>query len=624
MDPRLLRYYNQELQHLREMGAEFAKSFPKIAARLGIDGIEVADPYVERLLEGFAFLASRVQLKIDAEFPRFTQRLLEIVYPNYLAPMPSMLMAQFRPDLNDGNLAPGFRIARGSMMRSQLGKGDETPCQFRTAQDVTLWPIEITSASYFSYAPDLPLNQLPIGRRVKGGVRLKLRSTAGTNFSQLALDKLRIHLAGGDDVAYKLHEALLGSALGVLVVPPARPIAWQEFLGPQSVAPVGYSDDEALLPVGLRNFQGYRLLQEYFAFPQRFLMFDIDGLRPALQRHAGNEIEIIVLLERGDAALENVVDAGNFALNCTPAINLFERRCDRIHISDNNHDYHVVPDRTKPMDFEVYDVTSVTGYGVGADSEHRFLPFYAAFHQEGHGHGAYFSLQREPRLLSAEQKRRGARSSYVGSEAYVSLVDPKEAPFSEDLRQLAVTALCTNRDLPLHMPLGVGKTDFVLDMAAPVESIRVVKGPSRPYSSIRDGSASWKFINQLSLNYLSLLDTDEREGAAALRDLLVLYAQSADASLVKQIDGLRSVRTQPTVRRFPVPGPIAFGRGIEIELEVDEFAFQGASAFLFGAVLASFFSRYVSINSFVETSLRSMSRGELMRWVPRCGSRSIL
>jgi type VI secretion system protein ImpG len=624
MDPRLLRYYNQELQHLREMGAEFAKSFPKIAARLGIDGIEVADPYVERLLEGFAFLASRVQLKIDAEFPRFTQRLLEIVYPNYLAPMPSMLMAQFRPDLNDGNLARGFKVARGSMMRSQLGKGDETPCQFRTAQDVTLWPIEITSASYFSYAPDLPLNQLPIGRRVKGGVRLKLRSTAGMNFSQLALDKLRIHLAGGDDVAYKLHEALLGSALGVLVVPPARPIPWQEFLGPQSVAPVGFSDDEALLPVGLRNFQGYRLLQEYFAFPQRFLMFDIDGLRPALQRHAGNEIEIIVLLERGDAALENVVDAGNFALNCTPAINLFERRCDRIHISDNNHDYHVVPDRTKPMDFEVYDVTSVTGYGVGADSEHRFLPFYAAFHQEGHGHGAYFSLQREPRLLSAEQKRRGARSSYVGSEVYVSLVDPKEAPFSEDLRQLAVTALCTNRDLPLHMPLGVGKTDFVLDMAAPVESIRVVKGPSRPYSAIRDGSASWKFVNQLSLNYLSLLDTDEREGAAALRDLLVLYAQSADASLVKQIDGLRSVRTQPTVRRFPVPGPIAFGRGIEIELEVDEFAFQGASAFLFGAVLASFFSRYVSINSFVETSLRSMSRGELMRWVPRCGSRAIL
>ncbi|UZG45894.1 type VI secretion system baseplate subunit TssF [Caldimonas thermodepolymerans] len=624
MDPRLLRYYNQELQHLREMGAEFAQAFPKIAARLGMDGIEVSDPYVERLLEGFAFLAARVQLKLDAEFPRFTQRLLEIVYPNYLAPVPAMVVAQFRPDLNDGNLARGFRIARGSMMRSQLGKGDETPCQFRTAQDVTLWPVEIVSASYFSYAPDLPLAQLPVGRRVKGGVRLKLRATAGLQFHQLPMEALRLYLAGGDEVAYKLYELLLGSALGVVVVPPQRPVPWHEVLPATSVAPVGFSDDEALLPVGLRNFQGYRLLQEYYAFPQRFLMFDIQGLRPALQRCTGDEVEVVVLLERGDATLENVVDAGNFALHCTPAINLFERRCDRIHITANQHDYHVVPDRTKPMDFEVYDVTSVTGYGVGAGSEHHFLPFYAAFHHEGHGHAAYYSLQREPRLLSAEQKRRGARSSYVGSEVYISLVDPAEAPFSEDLRQLAVTATCTNRDLPLHMPLGVGRTDFVLDMAAPVESVRVLKGPTRPYSSLREGAVSWKFIHQLSLNYLSLLDVDEREGAAALREILTLYAQSADHGLLKQIDGLRSVRTRPTVRRFPAPGPIAFGRGVEVDVEVDEFAFQGASAFLFGAVLAQFFTRYVSLNSFVETSLRSTSRGELMRWVPRCGSRAIL
>ncbi|WKB53786.1 type VI secretion system baseplate subunit TssF [Eleftheria terrae] len=624
MDPRLLRYYNQELQHLREMGAEFAQQFPKIAARLGMDGIEVADPYVERLLEGFAFLAARVQLKIDAEFPRFTQRLLEIVYPNYLAPTPAMVMAQFRPDLNDGNLARGFTIARGSTMRSQLGKGDETPCQFRTANDVTLWPIEIASASYFSYAPDLPLNQLAVGRRVKGGVRLKLRCTAGLTFNQLSLDTLRIHLSGGDEIAYKLYEAILGGTLGAMVVPPQRPVPWHHQLPGSVVTPAGFGDEEALLPVGLRNFQGYRLLQEYFTFPQRFLMFDVGSLAPAIKRHTGNELELVLLLERGDASLENVVDAGNFSLYCSPAINLFERRCDRIHITDNAHDYHVVADRTKPMDFEVFDVTSVTGYGVGADSEHKFLPFYAAFHAKDGAHHAYYSLQREPRLLSAEQKRRGARSTYIGSEVFLSLVDPKEAPFSEDLRQLAVTALCTNRDLPLHMPLGMGKTDFMLDMAAPVESVRALKGPSRPHSAIREGAMSWKFVNQLSLNYLSLVDTDEREGAAALRDMLSLYAQSGDASLLKQIDGLRSVRTQPTVRRFPVPGPITFGRGIEIGLEVDEFAFQGASAFLFGAVLATFFSRYVSINSFTETVLRSTSRGQLMRWVPKCGSRAIL
>jgi type VI secretion system protein ImpG len=624
MDPRLLRYYNQELQHLREMGAEFAAQFPKIAARLGMDGIEVADPYVERLLEGFAFLASRVQLKLDAEFPRFTQRLLEIIYPNYLAPMPAMVVAQVRPDLNDGNLARGFRIPRGSVMRSQLGKGDETPCQFRTAHELTLWPVEIVSAAYFSYAPDLPLGQLPGGRRIKGGVRFKLRSTAGLTFDKIDLDTLRLQLTGGDEVACRLYEAMLAQPVGVMVLPSARPVSWYEFLPGSAVKPVGFEDDEALLPVGLRNFQGYRLLQEYFAFPQRFMAVDIAGLSRALKRHNGDEIEIVVLCERGDPGLETVVDETNFALNCTPAINLFERRCDRIHIGEGTHDFHVVVDRTRPMDFEIFELTSVTGFGAGADSEHKFLPFYAAFHTEGSAHQAYYSIQREPRLLSTEQKRRGARSSYVGTEVYISLVDPKEAPFSEELRQLAVTALCTNRDLPLHMPIGTGRTDLVLDMAAPVEAIRVIKGPSRPFSALREGGVSWKFINQLSLNYLSLMDTDEREGAAALREILSLYAHSADTGLTRQIEGLRSVRVRPTVRRFPLPGPITFGRGIEIDVEVDELAFQGGSAFLFGEVLARFFQRHASINAFTETVLRSTSRGQIMKWMPVCGTRAIL
>src|SRR4051812_27304749 len=184
MDPRLLRHYNVELQHLREMGAEFAQQFPKIAARLGMNGLEVADPYVERLLEGVAFLAARVQLKLDAEFPRFTQALLEMVYPHYLAPTPSMMIAQLKPDTNDPNLASGSTVARGSTLTGLMGADDSTACDFRTAHDVTLWPIEIVSASYFSFAPDLPLNTLPIAQRIKGGLRIRLKTTAGLKFAQ--------------------------------------------------------------------------------------------------------------------------------------------------------------------------------------------------------------------------------------------------------------------------------------------------------------------------------------------------------------------------------------------------------------------------------------------------------
>ncbi len=624
MDPRLLRYYNQELAHLREMGGEFAAQFPKIAARLGMDGIAVTDPYVERLLEGVGFLAARVQLKLDAEFPRFTQRLLDIVYPNYLAPTPSMLVAQFRPDLTDANLAGGVTIPRGSSMRSLLGKGDMTACEFRTAHDVTLWPIEIIQAEYFTSAPDLPVATLPVGTRVRGGLRIKLKTPAGMKFNQLALNRLRIFLGGDEETACRLHELIGSACLGAAVAPVVRPGPWRLYLPPQQVRCSGHGDDEALLPVGLRNVQGYRLIQEYFALPQRFRFFDIDGLAPAIAKHEAGELELVILFQRGDAALERIVDAGNVLLYCSPAVNLFPKRTDRIHLEDGNHEYHVVADRTRPMDYEVYQITSVTGYGVGQDSEQAFLPLYASYHEEDASHDAYFSVNREPRLLSTAQKAGGARSSYIGSEVYISLVDPSEAPYHSDLRQLAVTTLCTNRDLPLSMPLGLGKTDFMLDRAAPVASIRSVKGPSRPYSPLAQGAIAWQFISHLSFNYLSLLDSSAQEGAAALREILELYAVNADAGMRKQIEGVRSVRVKPVVRRLPMPGPIAFGRGLEVTLEVDELAFQGGSAFLFAGVMEQFFARHVSINAFAETVLVSSERGEIMRWRARCGNRPIV
>ena len=624
MDPRLLRYYNQELGHLREMGAEFAAEFPKIAARLGMDGIAVTDPYVERLLEGVGFLAARVQLKLDAEFPRFTQRLLEIVYPNFLAPTPSMLIAQLRPDLTDTNLAGGFVVARGSSMRGQLAKGDMTACEFRTAHDVTLWPIELTHAEYFTVAPDLPMSSLAAGNRVKGGLRLRLKTAVGLKFNQLALDRLRIYLSGSDEVAYRLHELNAGATLGAAVSPIKKPGAWRLVVPPQQVKPVGYRDDEAMLPVGLRNFQGYRLIQEYFALPQRFRFIDVEGLAPAVRSHDSDELELVLFFSRGDAALEKIVDAGNVSLFCTPAINLFAKRADRVHLEENNHEYHVVADRTRPMDFEIYELTEVTGYGVGQDSEQAFLPLYAAYHEENEAHNAYFNINREPRVVSAAQKTGGARSSYIGSEVFLSLADPNEAPYRSDLRQLSVNTLCTNRDLPLAMPLGLGKTDFHLDSAAPVLSIRSIHGPSRPYSPLAEGAIAWQLISHLSFNYLSLLDASEQEGAAALREILELYAVNADASVRKQLEGVRSVRVKPITRRLPMPGPITFGRGLEVTLTLDEFAFQGGSAFLLASVLEQFFARYATINSFTESVLQSTTRGEVMRWRARCGNRPIV
>lgn len=621
MDPRLLRYYNQELQHLREMGAEFAQQFPKIASRLRMDGIEVGDPYVERLLEGFAFLASRIQLKIDAEFPRFTERLLEIVYPNFLAPTPSMLVAQVQPVLGDAALAAGVRLPRGSELRSDAIRGTHTECRFRTGQALELWPLEITAASYFTHAANLPLSRVPEWRKYAGGLRLRLRATAGLDLSRVGLQDLRLYCSANDEVAYRLHELICGHALGALVLP-GDGVGEPRLLGSDFVRPVGFDDEQALLPVTLTGFAGYRLLQEYFAFPQRFLFFDLVGLGPLLRAQGGQEVEIVLLFGRGDATLQQTVDAQSLALNCVTAINLFEHRCDRIHVSPRTHDFHVVVDRARPMDFEIIELTDLSGYGQGLESERRFKPLYAAFHTEDHGHGAYFATQREPRLLSEKQKRDGPRSSYIGSELFITVVDAHEAPYPGTLQQLAPRALCSNRDLPLLMAAGDGA--LRLEATAPVDAVRVVKGPSRPLSAMREGRLAWRFINQLSLNHLSLLDTDAEQGAAALRELLRLYVSEGDSAQQRQIDGLRSVRTQTVVRRLPMPGPIAFGRGVRIELEIDDLAFQGASPFLLACVLERYFARHVSMNGFTELRVRSPSRGEILVGRPTVGTRPIL
>ena len=625
MDPRLLEYYNIELQHLREMGAEFAHQFPMIAARLGMNGLEVADPYVERLIEGVAFLASRVQLKLNAEFPRFTQALLDIVYPHYLAPTPAMLVAQLQPDPNDPNLAGSKTVPRGTSMTATSAADERTACDFRTAHDVVLWPIQIVSASYFSFAPDLPLNTLPLAVPVKGGVRIRLKTGEGLKFAQLPLDRLSFYISGGEEVANRLHELCAGRTVGALVVSGKGAARRHTFVSGSNVRAAGFDDEQALLPVTLRGFQGYRLLQEYFAFPERYRFIDVAGLAPAIRQAAVDEIEVVLLFDRGQPGLESVVDQTQFSLFCTPAINLFPKRADRVHLSDNTHEYHVVADRTRPMDFEIYEVTAVVGHGGGADSDQTFLPLYTAYasHRDRE-HPAYYTVRREPRLPSQSQKRRGARSTYIGTEVFLSLVDPSEAPFRSELRQLSIQTLCTNRDLVLQMPIGRGASDFTLDVAAPVKSIRVVSGPSRPAAPLADGAVAWRAINHLSLNYLSLVESTPEQGAAALRELLELYVRAANVGLKKQVDGLRSVAVRPVVRRLPGSHPIVFGRGLEITLAVDELAFEGASAFLLGAVLARYFTGHVSINSFTETVLRSESRGEIHRWVPQWGARPTL
>ena len=631
MHPRLLTLYNQELGHLREMAAEFAREFPKIASRLTLDAIEVTDPYVERLLEGFAFLAARVQLKIEAEFPNFVQHLLEVAYPNLAASTPSMAIVRFVPDLAEPALARGLQIARGSRLYSRHLRGADTACDFRTAHDVTLWPLIVDAAQYFSFAPDLPLAHVPALTQTKGGIRISLSVPEGTKMADVKADRLCFFISAPDEAAYRLYELIFGAGLGVLVVPAASPVgtaAGHEYLPPGSVQAVGFGDDESLLPATRPGFRGYRLLQEYAALPQRYLFFEVRGLAPALARCGGTRMEVVLPFRRGDAGLEQLIDRDSIALNCTPVVNLFRKRLDRVDVSGGQVELHVIADRMRPIDFEVREIESVTAYGGPSIGEQEFRPLYAATHSESAEHRAYFTVQREPRVLSAKSRLEGNRSSYIGSEVYLSLVDRDEAPFRGDLRQLAIDAWCSNRDLPLLLPAGgplpENRNDFQPEADGPFKRVQCLRGPSAPRGTIVEGRRAWALVSQLNLNYLSLLDTNEQEGAAALRAILGLYCDQSDAALRRQGDGIRSGSARRVSRRIAGNGPLALVSGVEITLTVDDLAFQGASAFLLGRVLEALLARHAAINSFIELVVRSAARPELMQGTPIAGQRPIL
>ena len=396
-------------------------------------------------------------------------------------------------------------------------------------------------------------------------------------------------------------------------------------IGASAIKPVGFEDQQALLPHTPRAFRGYRYLQEYFAFPERFLFVELTDLQRAIRRCEDTQLDLVFLFDRSNAQLADALDVSCFNLFCTPAINLFPKRADRIHVTPRETEYHIVPDRTRPMDFEVYGVTEVLGFGTRAEPEVEFLPFYevkdrSAYRQRK----AYYTLYREQRRPSVKQRRYGARSSYIGSEAFLSLVDAQEAPLQRQSEAIGLKLLCTNRDLPLHMPLGGGHTDFTLQTGAPLESIRCLAGPTSPRGSNFRKETAWQVVSHLALNYLSLVDNDREQGAAALRQILMLYADTSEPSIQKQIDGVLSIRSRPVVRRIETPGPITFGRGLELAIRFDESAFEGSGIILLGTVLEQFFARYVSINAFTETVIESMDRGEIMRWPARIGKRQTI
>lgn len=627
MDRSFLSYYENELAHVRELAGEFAALHPTIARNLSLDSAPCPDPYVERLLEGVAYLAARTRLKVDAESSRYVCNLLDALYPDLVGPAPAVTMAVLQPGPQVQTMTAGHVVSRGARLSAAFRDGLATRATYTTAQDVTLWPVAIEKADYLPDQSALAaagIRDDQIGA-AEAGVRLTIGRAGPGSLADLALDGLDVHFAAGPRAGL-LFDGLVGQGTAVLARPARPDSRWLPAAGPFMA---GLSDAEAMLPRLRPAFEGYRLLREYFLMPERFHYLRCAGLNPALKAcKLGDRVEIVALMARPRPELASVI-AKDLALFATPLVNLFEKEVNVVELDGHAAAQVVHADRTRPRDFEIYRLIRVED----ADSDGPDAVLHALHAADQmRGSGLLYTTERRPRRPGEDEIQRGQmRTSYAGDDLFISVVRPPGTTAMKALRRLDIRALCTNRDLPILDDT----PSLSMETGDPVARIELLGAMRRPRASIAAGlpkvtdggeaaldDLSWRLIGQLSLNHLSL--ADGTGGAEPLRALLDLYADRGDPTLARHARAVTRVSSRPIVERLHIRGPLCFARGVEITVTLDEALLSGGAALVLPALLNALFARHAGINSFVRTRSISAQTQEEVLWPITPGIRALI
>lgn len=586
----LRQRFREELSYLRELGREFAEDNPLLARFLGEQS---GDPDVERLLEGFAFLTAKLRLKIDDDLPELTHSLLQMLWPNYLRPLPSATIMRFDP------------VRQAITQRQVLPKGirlfsvpvDGVSCEFRTCTDVVLFPLEVDRVS-------------DDHSREKSIVRVDLRHTSGQALNAMDCDQLDFHLGGDDSNARTLYLWLARYLKEVRV----------QFndevrcLPASAVAFPGFSPDEALLPYPRNVFDGYRILQEYFVFPQRFHFFSLSRLSALWPAQTTEQVCIEFHFTRPMPVNMRVSDA-DISLYCAPAVNLFEHSAEPIDLDGRAEQVYLQPSGQRPFAYEIFSVDEVASWrrnseGKSSDKLRVFQPFESFAHEIENAHGRtalYYRCRVEESLR------------YRGVQHRIAFVRGDESAYIGERETTSIQLTCTNRDLPLA--LNTGDICLATEITPSFVTYTNITCPTRPYRPVLDGSLQWTLISNLSLNYLSLLSAEPLKAVIRAYDFAALHDIQQARATRKRLDGIGEATTEPL--DWMMDGlPI---RGMNTQLKLDQTAFLcEGDLYLFGTVLSHFFALYASINSFHKLDVINTTNNEHYTWPPLTGRQPVI
>lgn len=623
----LLPYYESELAYLRHNLREFAERYPRVAGRLLISGEVCEDPHTERMIQSFAFLNARIARRLDDDYPEFTEALFGVLYPHYLRPFPSCSIAQLGAAITasttgttDAASTAAIQqtsvttIGRGAAFNTRPVRGVE--CTFRTVYPVAVAPLAITRAAFSPIigAPDTV--RLPAGATASISVRVAI-TCDGRGLDALALPALRLFLDGEPSLCAALRDALLVRTVAAYVQ--ADGGHWIALLA-LPVRSAGFGDDEALIDFPARSHAAYRLLTEYFCFPEKFNFVDLDlaMLTAALPRGTrALTVHLALAGIRSDSNLARMLgtlSTNNLLTGCTPVINLFPQRGEPIQLTHARANYPVLADGRRAYGYEVNAINDVNMVRQTAQGETiiKFQPFYSLKHAQTPQHnGHYWAMARDEALAERSP----------GFETQITIVDIDFDPAKVEKTTLNLELTCTNRDLPSLLPYGQPGGDLFTEGGSGTRAITFLRKPTRTWRFARGRSAQWRLISLLSLNHLSLADG----GVDAFREMLALHDVPRSAASTRQIGGILAIAYTPTSAWLSGNPFNCLVRGIEVRLGIDEEAFVGSGIHLFAHIIERFLALYVHANSFTQLVIVShQSSEELLRCAPRSGDLSLL
>lgn len=589
---KLNRFYRDELSFLRLQGREFADAHPQLTRFLSEQS---TDPDVERLLEGFAFLTGKLREKVEDEFPELTHSLLNILWPNYLRPVPSCTIMKFDPLLHA--ISERQRVERHTEIKSRP-VGDairQTQCRFRTCRTVDVFPISVAEV-YAEHSREV------------SSVTVDLALHTDQSLNALGLDVLRFYLGGDDHTSETLYLWLNHYLAGIELV-----VGNSVYRLPSaSLRPVGFEADEALLPYPKNAYPGYRILQEYLSFPGAFRFVDVTGLRAQLPAVQAEEISVRFQFSRMLPPEARVVRE-SLQMYCTPAVNLFSHEGEPVDLNGRQTEYRISPSSRSPDHFEVFSIDQVEGWleGRSGRGEPRIYTPFESFQHE---------VERD-RERTALYYRTRVRESLRGDgfDHYMSFVRGDESDCLNRQEAVSLTLTCTNRQLPNQ--LAVGEISMATESTPAFASFSNITRPTATLRPTLDGSLLWTLISNLSLNYLSMLDVEALRTVLRVYDFRALVDRQAERISRKRLAGISAIATNPVdrmIRGLPV-------RGIRSELSLDQsgFASEG-DLYLFGTVLSQFFALYASINAFHQLEVVNTDNQERYTWTLQQGQQPLM